>query len=87
MAETYFVKPQFLKTHPNAVTLVDGVPVALSGNAITIENAATLTHPPKKRIIRGATMDDFRHLFAEKHPAIEMKHTKDSPKKDQNPDV
>lgn len=72
MAATYRVKSAFLKTYPNAVTLFDGVPVALSGKDLTITTPGTVTHPPTSKTIKGVTSAQLKHLFeVEHHPNIE----------------
>lgn len=72
MAAMYRVKSAFLKTNPNAVTLFDGVPVALSGKDLTITKPGTVTHPPTSKTVKGATSAQLKHLFeVERNPHIE----------------
>lgn len=72
MAHTYQVNAKFAKTYPDAVTLIDGVPVFLSGVDREVETVGTAIHPPKKRKIRVATQNDLQYLFeTENHPHIE----------------
>lgn len=70
---TYAVTSRFASKFPNAVTLVDGVPVALSGKDITITKPGTATHPPSTRIVKGATQAQLKHLKeVDNHPDIEI---------------
>ena len=74
----YQVKAAFLKANPNAVTLVDGVPVALIGKEITVERNGSLTHPPVKRVVRGVTQAQLKYLFETEHnPHIELVEEKE----------
>lgn len=69
----YRVKPSFQKQYPDAVTLIDGVGVVLADKDLIVDVPGTLSHPPKKRVYRAATPDDFKYLFeTERHPAIEI---------------
>lgn len=71
MAAKYAVLPSFINANPNAVTLVDGVPVALCGKDITIETPGTVTHPPSTRVIKSATQEQLAYLYeTERNPHI-----------------
>ena len=70
---TYKVNDKFAAKYPNAVTLVDGVGVAICGKDIEIETPGTAQRPPSKRVIKAATQAQLKYLYdAEKHPAIEV---------------
>lgn len=72
------VRPAFSTANPDAVTLVDGVVVALIGKEITVERTGTLTHPPMKRVVRGATQAELKYLFETEHnPHIELVEEKE----------
>lgn len=71
MTVKYAVDPVFGNAYPNAVTLIDGVPVALSGKDVTKTKPGTLTHPPSTRVVKGATAEQLEYLFeVEKNPHI-----------------
>lgn len=67
----YAVDPAFAISYPNAVTLVDGVSVALSGKDTTITKPGTATHPPSTRTVKGASQAQLKYLFeVERHPNV-----------------
>jgi hypothetical protein len=70
---TYKVNDKFAAKYPNAVTLVDGVGVAICGKDLEIETPGTAQRPPSKRVIKAATQAQLKYLYdTEKHPAIEV---------------
>lgn len=71
MAAKYAVNPLFAAAYPNAVTLIDGVPVALVGKDLTITKKGTVTHPPSTRVVKGASQAQLQYLFEkERNPHI-----------------
>ena len=70
---TYKVNEKFAAKYPNAVTLVDGVGVAICGKDIEIEIPGTAQRPPSKRVIKAATQAQLKHLYdVENNPHIEV---------------
>jgi hypothetical protein len=59
----YRVRQSFQGRHPDAVTLIGGVGVALGEKDVVETTAGTLDEPPKTRTFRAATQDDLRHLY------------------------
>ena len=72
MAHKYQVKPAFAKQYPDAVTIIDGVTVLLSGVDREFDIPGTDAKPPTKRKLKVATPKQLEHLFEVDHnPHIE----------------
>lgn len=72
MAKKYQMRAQMLAKYPNAVTLVNGVSVALGGKEVVNIKPANASGPAVERKVRPATQAELQYLFeTEKHPFIE----------------
>lgn len=72
MKKKYQMRPADLAKYPDAVTLVNGVAVALGGKEIVLNKPGTKEHPPRIRKVRPATQEELKYLLEEeKHPFIE----------------
>lgn len=72
MKKKYQMRPADRAKFPDAVTLVNGVAVALGGKEIVLNKPGTKLSPPSVRKVRPATQAEMKFLFEEeKHPFIE----------------
>lgn len=71
MGKIFQVTAKFKAKYPNAVTLIDGVTVALGGEELVHNIKGTVKGPPRVRKVRPATQSDLKILFEQGNTYIE----------------
>lgn len=77
MSKKYRIDPIALYNNPRMSTQLDGVPVSLCDEDLTVERPGNAGGPPLRLVAKKATQEQLARLFRERHPFVQEYENED----------